>query len=416
MITEKSFTHNLKQKGRDMINELALFGGQPYIKDKINHIGVDIQEEIIEKVIKTLKLNSLSYFSNPIVQEFEREFNQKLKAEHAIATSSGTASIHAAVLALKFKKGDEVILPSYTYIASLNPLLLHGIRPVFVDIDLDTCNMNLERLQEAISPRTKAILAVHVFGNMCDIDGLLDIAHDKRLLLIEDCAQALGAKFKGKYLGTFGDIGCFSFFENKHLTTGEGGMLITNDSKLSIELKKVINEGEYCEDGTPSISHYNPPFKYSLVGLNYRMSAITASIGIPQIQKIDENVKKRAEIISRYRKYFSDCEYFKFYFNNKNKTPSYFVFNTLFQSKNGLLSRDAFLRLLNSEGVPAMRYYPKSLHSFFNTDLHLSNTEFVSQHNICFPCNLTITEKNVMDIRGAVDKIMTILLENKYNL
>lgn len=392
------------------MDQLALFGGPKYIKTPIRDTGAYFGPEKIKRVVETLESGHLSYFTNPIVKEFEEKFCQKIKADHAVATSSCTAALHAAALALNIKKGDEVLVPSYTYAASLNPFLLHGAAPVFVDVDVDTCCMNTDGIQDLISSKTRAIVAVHLFGNTCDIAALSDIAHDNDIILIEDCAQALGATFKGQYTGTWGDIGCFSFFENKHLPTGEGGMIVMNDSQMEHTIRGIINEGEYCEDGTPALSlDSRPPFTYTLRGLNYRMSAVTAAAGISQVEDIDVIVEKRNEVATHYSNHFADCEYLQFFPNTSpDMRPAHFVGYTLFcRQESSTLGRDGFIKLLNAEGVPAMRYYPQPLHAYFTTSQALPNTSRVSQFNICFPCHPLVTEDQIKAMRGAINKVVS---------
>lgn len=240
-----------------------------------------IGDEEINAVVEVLKSGMLAHGKE--VEAFEREFAQYLGTKHGIAVVNGTAALDVALKALKIGPGDEVITTPFTFIASSNSILFQGARPVFADIDEKTFNLNPDEVSEKITPKTKAILVVHLYGQPADMKAFKEIAEDYRLYLIEDCAQAHGAEFKGQEVGTFGDIAAFSFYPTKNMTTGEGGMVITNDDELARRAKLIRNHGQ-------AEKYYHVE-----LGYNLRMTNIAAAIGRAQLKKLDGWNAKRVE-------------------------------------------------------------------------------------------------------------------------
>jgi perosamine synthetase len=229
------------------------------------------------------------------INEFELKFANYIHAAYATSVCNGTVALHLALLALDIKPGDEVIVPTFTYIASVNAIAYVGATPVFVDSLPETWQMDCEDVKLKITPKTKAILAPHIYGHPCEMDSLLDICSRYQLKLVEDCAEAIGSQYKGKLMGTFGDIAAFSFFGNKTITTGEGGMVTTNSEELIERVKKLKNQGlsnlEYWHDE---------------IGYNYRMTNICSAIGVAQLERIDEIIADKIRIASVYRKAFEN--------------------------------------------------------------------------------------------------------------
>lgn len=224
------------------------------------------------------------------VGEFETAFAQKVGVEHAASVCNGTVALHLALLALGIEAGDEVIVPTLTYIASVNAIAYTGATPVFVDSHPDTWQMDPEDVRRHITPRTRAIMPVHLYGQACDMDALMAIAREHRLFVVEDCAEAFGTLYKGQHVGTFGDISTFSFFGNKTVTTGEGGMVITNDKTLATRARHYKGQGlaEHRE------------YWHDVVGYNYRMTNIAAAIGLAQLETADGVVARKRQLAQRY--------------------------------------------------------------------------------------------------------------------
>ncbi len=225
------------------------------------------------------------------LHKFEQRFAEVTGVRRAAAVSNGTVAIHLALLALGVGPGDEVIVPTLTYVASVNAIVYCGATPVFVDSLPGTWQMDPEDVKRKITPKTRAVMAVHLYGHPCDMDALLQIVNDHRLLLLEDCAEAMGSRYKGKHVGSFGQIAAYSFFGNKTVTTGEGGMVVSNDDTLferAVHFKGqgLAKDREYWHD---------------VVGYNYRMTNICAAIGLAQLERFEAIVEMKREVVRRYR-------------------------------------------------------------------------------------------------------------------
>lgn len=232
------------------------------------------------------------------VNLFEQKFSEYTGAAHAVAVSNGTVAIHLALAALGIGPGDEVLVPTLTYIASVNPIVYLGATPVFVDSTVDNWQMDLSDLESRITAKTKAVVAVHLYGNVCDMDRLVAICRKHHLLLVEDCAEALGSTWNGRHVGTFGDIGCFSFFGNKTVTTGEGGMVVTGDDDLAKRLACLKSQG------LSPVRYY----WHDVVGYNFRMTNIEAAIGLAQLEQVEEIMARKRRIAEYYKSEFSKRE------------------------------------------------------------------------------------------------------------
>ena len=238
-----------------------------------------IGDEEIEEVIKVLKSGFIA--QGPKVTEFEKEFAKYIGAKYGVATNSGTAALHIALLACGIKKGDEVITTPFSFAATGNSILYTGAKPVFVDIDPETFNIDPEKIEISINEKTKAIMPVHLYGQAAEMDKINDIAKKHDLFVIEDSAQAHGSQYKDKKAGNLGDMGCFSFYPTKNMTTSEGGIITTNNKELAEKSRIFRAHGE------------TKRYEHSVLGYNFRMTDISAAIGLAQLEKIDEFTKKR---------------------------------------------------------------------------------------------------------------------------
>ena len=259
-----------------------------------------IEDEELEAITKVVKSKWLIEGEN--VREFESKFAQFTGAKHAIATTSGTTALHLAASALNLGPKDEVITTPFTFIASTNSILFNGAVPVFADVDRETFNIDPEQVESLITERTKAILPVHIFGNPSDMKALVDIAEDHDLKIIEDAAQAHGAKIDGKHVGNFGDTGCFSFYATKNLISGEGGMVVTNDDSLAERLVSMKNHGRSAKGG---YAHY-------VVGYNYRMTNLVGAIGAVQMDKAADIQARRKQNFDYILKNVQDIDSLSF--------------------------------------------------------------------------------------------------------
>jgi len=253
----------------------------------INIAVPQIGHEEFEAVRKVLESGILA--QGPRVEEFENNFADYIGTKHAVAVNSGTAALHIALLASGIGPGDEVITTSFSFIASANAALFCGAKPVFVDINDKTCNIDPHLIEHKITPRTKAVIVVHLYGQPCDMDEIIKICKKHKLVLVEDACQAHGAEYKGHKVGSFG-IGCFSFYPTKNMTTSEGGMLTTGDEEVARQARMLRQHGQ------------SQRYIHDILGYNFRMTDIEAAIGICQLKKLDEANGRRiknAELLTR---------------------------------------------------------------------------------------------------------------------
>lgn len=279
------------------------------------------------------------------IKEFEQKFANYLGVQHATTVSNGTVALHLALVALGIGPGDEVLVPSLTYIASVNAITYTGAKPVFIDSLETTWQMDPKDLKRKITPKTKSILVVHLYGHPCEMDEIMEIAKSNRLFVIEDCAESFGSKYKGQHTGTFGDIATFSFFGNKTITTGEGGMVVTNDETLYDRALHFKGQGlakhrEYWHD---------------VVGFNYRMTNICAAIGLAQLEKADEIILEKRGVAENYISHLSKLplDYHKEF---GEVYHSYWMFSVLAKDNN---TRDKLRKYLFENGIETRpTFYP----------------------------------------------------------
>ncbi len=234
----------------------------------------------------------------PFVPEFEEKFAKYLGLPKVVSVQSGTAALHLALLELGIGPGDEVIVPALTFIATINPILYIGATPVIVDVDLDTWNISVASIQKAITPKTKALMPVHLYGTPCDMDEILQLASQHHLVVIEDATESLGARYKGSYTGTLGDLGAFSFNGNKTMTTGGGGMVSGKNESQLAHIKFLANQAREESKG-----YYHPE-----VGYNYRMTNIEAALGLAQFAQFSDFLVKKKRLNEIYREQLSADE------------------------------------------------------------------------------------------------------------
>src|SRR3989344_2611588 len=248
-----------------------------------------IGNEELENIVNAVKSGWISS-KGEFVEKFEKTFARYCDRKYGISCSNGTTALHLALLAVNIKHGDEVIVPNLTFISPANMVREVGGKPVFVDADKDYWGINVHELEKAITKKTKAIIVVHLYGHPCDMDKILEISEKYNLYIIEDAAEAHGAKYKDKRVGSFGDISCFSFFGNKNMTTGEGGICLTDDEKIADKINILKNHG----------MSKTKKYWHDEIGYNYRMTNIQAAIGLAQIGKLDKIVEKKNLIANQY--------------------------------------------------------------------------------------------------------------------
>jgi len=307
-----------------------------------------ISDDEIQAVTAVLKSGMLA--QSKVVEEFENAFADYVGVRNAIAVSNGTVSLDIALKAIGIKPGDEVIVPSFTFIATANAVLFQGAKPVFADVDERTFNINPNDVLEKVSDKTKAIIAVHLFGHPFDVYAIQEICEDNNLYLIEDCAQAHGAEYEGTKVGGFGIAGCFSFYATKNMTTGEGGMITTNSDEIAKVCRLLRSHGE------------GQKYQHQMLGYNYRMTDIQAAIGVVQLKKLDDFNEAR----------INNAEYFDEHLKVSGLTLPYkkkgvkHVYHqyavTIEEEKGFPISRDDFMGYLKDKGIGCAIHYPLPIH------------------------------------------------------
>jgi len=307
-----------------------------------------IGNDEIQAAAEVLKSGMLT--QGKMVEEFENAFAKYVGVKNAVAVGNGTISLDIALKSLGIKQGDEVIIPSFTFISTANAVLFQEAKPVFADVDERTFNINPEDVIEKITNRTKAIIAVHLFGHPFDVKEIQEICEDYNLYLIEDCAQAHGAEYKGKKAGGFGVAGCFSFYATKNMTTGEGGLITTDSEKIAKVCRLLRNHGE------------SQKYYHTILGYNYRMTDIQAAIGVVQLKNLDAFNEKRinnAEYLDQHIK-APGLELPHRKNGVKHVYHQYAV--TIEEEKGFPTSRDDFLEYLKSKGIGCAIHYPLPIH------------------------------------------------------
>jgi perosamine synthetase len=330
----------------------------------------DITDVEINAVVEVLRSGRLSMGARQA--RFEEIIADRVGRRHAVAVSSGTCGLHLIMLALGIGPGDEVVTTTFSFIASSNCILYVGAKPVFVDIEPGSLNMDPDKVEAAITPRTKAILAVDVFGNPMHMDRYEQIARKHELPLIEDCCEGLGGSYKGRAVGSFGRVGVFGFYPNKQITTGEGGCIVTDDDRLADLCRSMRNQGRTIlttsSDGSGkpaevAINRAGSWLQHERLGFNYRLSEIACALGIAQMERLDEMLKMRREVAEEYISRLMDWEDLILPNPPDNnpqafKTMSWFVFVVRLSDRYGHVERDRVIQGLHRHEVGAANYFP----------------------------------------------------------
>ena len=354
-----------------------------------------VGEEEIEAVVKVLKSGILTNAlgEGPMVKRFEEEFAKFVGVKHALAVNSGTAALHMAVSSVGVNPGDEVILPSFTFVATAEAVVLAGAKPVFVDIDPVTYNISPERIREAVSRKTKAIIAVDLYGLPAQLKPIKEIAEEYGLAVIEDAAQAHGALYEGKPVGAYADVACWSFYASKNMTTGEGGMLTTDNDEIAEKLRLLRCHGE------------KEKYHSVILGHNYRMPEIQAAIGLVQLAKLPKFLARRRENADRLTELLSyGKEDLQLPIEPENCRSSWYLYTVRLKGANAA-KRNAVVEKLRSKMVGAEVYYPRPIHlmPYYKQfgKFRLPETEAASSQVFSLPIHPGVTPEQV-DFIGRV--------------
>jgi perosamine synthetase len=360
----------------------------------------DLDDSDIQAVLSVLRSGRLSL--GPATEAFEDAIASYVGVRHAVAVSSGTASLHLIVRALGIGEGDEVLVPSFTFAASVNVLLYERAIPVFVDIEAETYNLDPDDLRSKITPRTKAILAVDVFGHPCEWDAILALAREYGLKVIDDSCEALGAEYGGRKLGQFGDAAAFAFYPNKQITTGEGGMIVTDDDEIARLCRSMRNQGR---------GQMGAWLEHERLGFNYRMDEMSGALGLSQMRRIEEFLSRRENVAGLYNARFDGLDWVRPPVVKANVRMSWFVYViTLAEG----IDRAAVARAAENRGVPVRAYFsPVHMQRYIIDCLGYSQglalTESIAKRTLAIPFHnqLTATEiEAVVDaLAASVDQL-----------
>lgn len=359
----------------------------------------------------SLRGNELSYVTDCInqnwissqgkyVKEFESLFSKYHSGLYSLAVSNGTVALHLALVALGIGDGDEVIVPNLTFAASVNAILYTGAIPVIADIDAQTWNIDVKSAAELVSEKTKAIMPVHLYGCPCEMDEIVLFAKANNLLIIEDCAEALGSYYKNKPVGVFGDAATFSFFGNKTITTGEGGMILFKNKSIAERAEVLRDHG----------MNKSKRYWHDVVGYNYRLTNIQAAIGVAQFEQLDLFVNKKIQIGKRYTDCLKKYTYFQTPPQGKDIVNSYWLYTFLI-SENAPFNREDFSKYLNENQIetrptfytidemPPYKNYTKSK--------NLINSAYVSKNGISLPSSFVLIDEEIEHICNVIDRFIS---------
>ena len=332
------------------------------------------------------------------VQRFEESFYSFLSSQYALSTSSGTTALHLAMSALGIGPGDEVIVPDLTFGASANAVIHTGAKPVFVDVLEKTWTISPSQIEEKISEKTRAIMPVHLYGHPCDMNPIMEIASRYNLYIIEDCAEALGARYRNKLVGTFGDVGCFSFFANKIITTGEGGMVITDNEELYNRMCLLRDHG----------MSQDKRYWHLVAGFNYRMTNLQAAIGLAQLERIEDILKHRRNIVRLYNEYLQEIDGISLPPEAPWATNIFWLYTILIDETITEINRDECAAELEKYGIESRPiFYP--LHKqppYIEESGYYPITEKLSARGLSLPTGNDISHDDINRVCNALKSII----------
>ena len=356
--------------------------------------SAEITDRDIQAVVAVLRSGRLAL--GPQTRAFEAALADFVGTQHAIAVNSGTSGLHLIVRALGLGPGDEVLVPSFTFAASVNAILFEGATPVFVDIEPETYNLDPADLARKVTPRTKAIMAVDIFGHPAEWDAILEVAAHHGLHVIDDSCEALGAAYKGRKLGTFGDAATFAFYPNKQITTGEGGMIVTDDDEIAGLCRSMRNQGRDAMGAW---------LEHVRLGYNYRMTEMSAALGVTQLPRLPSFMAKRARVAALYTERLASVDWARPPVVREHVTMSWFVYVVTLAEG---LQRDAVIAGLAARGIPARGYFapihtqPYIREMFGDLSGTLPVTENIARRTLALPFHNDLSE-------GEIDRVVTAL-------
>lgn len=396
------------------LETLAIHGGSPVRKSLLPYGRQSLDDADIQAVVEVLKSDWLT--TGPKVGEFEERFAAWVGARHAVSFSSGTAALHGAAFAAGLEAGDEAITTPMTFCATANCILYQGATPVFADVSPDTLNLDPKEVSKKVSARTKAIFAVDYAGHPAALDELgqlaeTQVAQRRSPLLIEDACHALGAEYRGKRVGGIADMTVFSFHPVKHLTTGEGGMVTTNDARLAETLRRFRNHG-ISSEARQRQEAGQWFYEMVLLGFNYRLTEIACALGLSQLERLDANVARRREIAAQYGEAFRDLPAIVIPAVHEDVNPAWHLYPIRLKLEMLAVGRGEIFQALRAENIGVnVHYIPVHQHPYYRERSKSKESYPVTEHAyerlISLPLFHSMTVQDVEDVIHALLKVVT---------
>lgn len=388
----------------------VIAGGSPVRTQYLVFGSPSIGEEEILEVCESIRSGWVG--TGPKVKKFEEMFKKFKNCRNAIAVSSCTAALHLSLLVLEIKPGHEVITTPLTFASTANSIVHVGAKPVFADVKLETMNIDPVEAEKKVNRKTKAIIPVHLAGRPCEMEALMELANAFHLRVVEDAAHAIESSYKGKPIGTIGDLGCFSFYVTKNITTVEGGMVVTDRDELATQIKSLALHGltqdawqRFTDEG---FKHY----QVVCAGFKYNMTDIQASIGIHQLEKIETKAQRRKEIWEIYNQSFGELPLILPSPTPPDQRHAYHLYTPLLDLERVRCTRDEFLQALHKENIGAgIHYISLHLHPFYQETYgyrkgEFPNAEFISDRTFSLPFSAKLTDQDIEDVIQSVKKIL----------
>jgi perosamine synthetase len=365
--------------------------------ENIQMSAPELDKDDIQAVLDVLESGRLAL--GPKTREFEEMMAEYIGVKYAVAVSSGTSSLHILIKSLNIKSGDEVLVPSFTFAASVNAILYENAKPVFIDIESETYNLDPQDLERKITKKTKAIMGVDVFGHPAEWDMILGIADKYNLKVIDDSCEALGAEYKGKKIGQFGNAACFAFYPNKQITTGEGGIIVTNDENIAKLARSIRNQGR---------GEMGAWLEHEILGYNYRMDEMSAALGVSQLKKLEAFLQKREKVARMYKEKIKDLGWVRPPIVKPYVRMSWFVYVVTLERG---LDRDYFIKELEKRGIPARGYFAPIhtqpyIKKYVDGEIpELPVTENIARRTLALPFHNNLKEEEIDAVVEAMKDI-----------
>lgn len=404
----------VRSKDLDIIDPdkkiIALEGGIPVRATRLPYGLQYVNDEDIEAVTKVLRSDWIT--TGPKVKEFEEATARYVGAKYAVSFSSGTAALHGAAYAAKLGSGDEVITTPLTFCATANSALYVGAKPVFADVSEDTLNIDPKNIHQKITSRTKAIIPIDYAGHPAEIDKIMALAEEFELTVIEDASHAIGSEYKSKRIGGLSHMTVFSFHPVKHITTGEGGMVTTDNPEFANRLRKFRNHGINRDfENQPDKAEKQWYYEMDDLGFNYRLSDISCALGLSQLKRLPENISRRRDIVSKYNLEISKITGLTTPTERIDNRSAWHIYPLRFDLSKFKVGRTSIFRALRAENIHVnVHYVPVHLHPYYRTKFGFRGGEYpVAESNyerlITLPLFPAMTDQDVEDVLSAVNKI-----------